>query len=210
MRKRSELIDLIKNDPFGLLKSDYIKKGISDDDSVLINSFEEIQSFIEEHNCEPQSNLSNMIEFKLFARLKAIRSDAKKIKILYKYDFAGILKGENIKEITIEDIIADDSDGLLGEIEESEIFKLKHVKAVERIKPDFLSRRKSLQSLSHYKEMFNILHEELASKKRRLIKSTSSDLNVGNFYALDGILFYLNSIEGDTNKYVFNSGERTL
>jgi len=56
--------------------------------------------------------------------------------------------------------------------------------------------------------MFNILHEELASKKRRLIKYTSSDLNVGNFYALDGILFYLKSIEGDTNKYVFNSGER--
>lgn len=208
MKKRSELVDLIQNDPFGLLKSDYVKKGISEDDSALINSFEEIQSFIEEHNCEPQSNLANMIEFKLFARLKAIRSDAKKIKILSKYDFGGLLKGNDIKEITIEDLISDDSHGLLGEEEDSEIFKLKHVKSVERIKPDYLSRRKVCKDFSLYKEMFNILHEELASKKRRLIKYTSSDLNVGNFYALDGILFYLKSIEGDTNKYVFNSGER--
>jgi len=208
MRKRSELIDLFKNDPFGLLKSDYIKKVISEDDSSLINSFEEIQSFIEEHNCEPQSNLSNIIEFKLFARLKAIRSDARKIKILSKYDFGGILKGDDIKEITIEDIISDDSQGLLGESEDSEIFKLKHVRSVERIKPDYLSRRKVCKDFLLYKEMFNILHEELASKKRRLIKYNSSELNVGNFYALDGILFYLKSIEGDTNKYVFNSGER--
>lgn len=208
MKKRSELIDLIQNDPFGLLKSDYVKKGISEDDSALINSFEEIQSFIEEHNCEPQSNLSNMIEFQLFARLKAIRSDAKKIKILSKYDFEGLLKGNDIKEITIEDLISDDSFGLLGEEEDSEIFKLKHVKSVERIKPDYLARRKVCKDFSLYKEMFNILHEELASKKRRLIKYTSSDLNVGNFYALNGILFYLKSIEGNTNKYAFDSGER--
>lgn len=208
MKKRADLINLIQEDPFGLLKSEYIKKEISEEDSALINSFEEIQSYVEEHKCEPQSNLSNMIEFKLFARLKAIRSDPKKVKLLSKYDFGGLLKGERIKEITIEDIISDDSNGLIGEVADSEIFNLKHVKSVERIKPDYLSRRKVCKDFSPYKEMFNILHEELASKKRRLIKYFSSDLNVGNFYALDGILLYLKSIEGDTNKYVFESGER--
>lgn len=208
MKKRADLINLIQEDPFGLLKSEYIKKKISEEDSALINSFEEIQSFVEEHKCEPQSNLSNMIEFKLFARLKAIRSDPKKVRLLSKYDFGGLLKGEGIKEITIEDIISDDSQGLIGEVADSEIFNLKHVKPVERIKPDYLSRRKVCKDFSAYKEMFNILHEELASKKRRLIKYVSSDLNVGNFYALDGILLYLKSIEGDTNKYVFKSGER--
>lgn len=208
MKKRACLIDLIKEDPFGLLKSENIKKQLSEDDSALINSFEEIQSFIEEHKREPQSTLSNMIEFKLFARLKAIRSDPKKVRLLTKYDFGGLLKGESVKEITIEDIISDDSHGLIGEVADSEIFKLTHVKSVERIKPDYLSRRKVCKDFSSYKEMFNILHEELASKKRRLIKYVSSDLNVGNFYALDGILLYLKSIDGDTNKYVFKSGER--
>lgn len=208
MNKRADLINLIQEDPFGLLKSEYIKKEITEEDSALISSFEEIQSYIEEHKCEPQSNLSNMIEFKLFARLKAIRSDPKKVKLLSKYDFGGLLKGEGIKEITIEDIISDDSHGLIGEVADSEIFNLKHVRSVERIKPDYLSRRKVCKDFSPYKEMFNILHEELASKKRRLIKYFSSDLNVGNFYALDGILLYLKSIEGDTNKYVFESGER--
>lgn len=208
MKKRADLINLIQEDPFGLLKSEHIKKELSEEDSALINSFEEIQTFVDDHKCEPQSNLSNMIEFKLFARLKAIRSDPKKVRLLLKYDFGGLLKGDGVKEITIEDIISDDSHGLIGEVADSEIFKLKHVKSVERIKPDYLSRRKVCKNFSPYKEMFNILHEELASKKRRLIKYVPSELNVGNFYALDGILLYLKSIEGDTNKYVFTSGER--
>lgn len=208
MKKRNELLDLIRDDPFELLKTEFIKKNISEEDSILITSFEEIQSFIEEHGHEPKSNISNIFEFKLFARLKAIRSDAKKIKILSKYDFGGLLKGEEIKEITIEDIISDDKFGLLNDDISSDIFQLKHVRSVEKIKPDFLSRRKVCKDFSKYKEMFNILHDELASKKRRLIKYVSSDLNIGKFYVLDGIILFLKSIDGNSNKYFFNSGER--
>lgn len=208
MKKRNELLDLIKNDPLGLLKTEPSRKNISEEDSILISSFEEIQSFIEEHGQEPKSNISNINEFKLFARLQAIRSDAKKVKILTKYDFGGILKGEEVKEITIEDIILDDTFGLLDDDVSSDIFKLKHVKSVERIKPDYLSRRKVCKDFSKYKDMFNILHEELGSKKRRLIKYVPTDLNVGKFYALDGILLFLKSIDGESIKFSFNSGER--
>jgi hypothetical protein len=208
MKKRNELLDLIRDDPFELLKTESAKKNISEEDSILITSFEEIQSFIEEHGHEPKSNISNIFEFKLFARLKAIRSDAKKIKVLSKYDFGGLLKGDKIKEITIEDIISDDTFGLLDDDINSDIFQLKHVKSVEKIKPDFLSRRKVCKDFSLYKEMFNILHDELASKKRRLIKYVSSDLNIGKFYVLDGIILFLKSIEGNNNMYFFSSGER--
>ena len=57
MKKRNELLDLIKNDPLGLLKTEPSRKNISEEDSILISSFEEIQSFIEEHGQEPKSNI---------------------------------------------------------------------------------------------------------------------------------------------------------
>lgn len=208
MSKRPDLLELLKNDPLGLLKSANNKRPTSQEDNFLIASFEEIQDYFDEHKREPQSDISNIIEFKLASRLRAIRTDPKKVKALMKYDFNGLLKGHEIKEITIEDIISDDPLGLLSKTDEGDIFKLKHVKASDRIKPDFLSRRKVSKEFSQYKERFNILHEELELKKRRLIKYNSADLSEGNFYVLNGVLLYLENIKGDVNKYKYGSGER--
>src|ERR1700761_9396023 len=113
MSKRPEILNLIKNDPLGLLKNTTsTKKPISHEDGLLISSVEEIQDYYEEHQKEPQSNISNIIEFKLASRLHAIRTDPKKVKALMKYDFNGLLKGHEVKEITVEDIISDDPLGL--------------------------------------------------------------------------------------------------
>lgn len=208
MKKRDELLGLIKDDPLGLLKSSTSSNNVSEENAILISYFEEIQSFIEEHGREPKSDISNINEFKLFSRLKAIRSDPKKVKVLSKYDFNNLLKGSDIKEISVDDIIADDSFGLLNADVSDDIFKLKHVKSSDRIKPDFLSRRKVCKDFQKYKDMFATLHDELASKKRRLIKYVPSDLNVGKFYALNGILLLFKEIEGKSSNYIFNSGER--
>jgi len=208
MNKRTELLDLLLKDPFGLFKDDSKLRPVSVENSALVSRFEEIQDYIDKHGREPQSNILNIHEFTLFARLKAIRSDSRKIRILKKYDFGGLFNENEIKEITLEDVIADDPYGLFNTDVDCDIFELKHVKSVERIKPDFLSRRKVCKEFSKYKDMFNILHDELAAKKRRLIKYVPSDLDVGKFYALDGILLFLNSIDGESNKYIFNSGER--
>lgn len=208
MSKRSEILDLIKNDPHGLLKNTASKKPISHEDSLLVSSFEEIQDYFDEHYREPQSNISNIIEFKLASRLHAIRTDPKKVKALMKYDFKGLLKGGEVKEITVEDIISNDPLGLLNKIPEVDIFKLRHVRSNDRIKPDFLSRRKVSKEFSRYKEMFSILHEELESKKRRLIKYNSADLKEGSFYVLNGVLLYLENVNGDVDKYDYVSGER--
>jgi hypothetical protein len=208
MNKRDELLALLQKDPFGLLKDERPKKTLSEEENTLVSSFEEIQNFVEEHGREPQSNMANINEFKLYSRLKAIRSDANKVKVLKKYDFGGLVQGEGIKEITIEDIISDDAFGLLESDAETDILSLKHVKPVERIKPDYLSRRKVCRDFAHYKEMFATLHEELASKKRRLVKYKSLDLKVDGFYALGGVLLYLKSVEGQLDTYKYSSGER--
>ncbi len=208
MSKRDELIALLQNDTFGLLKDDNRKKEMTSEESALVTSFEEIQNFIEEHGREPISNLSNVIEFKLFSRLKAIRSDAHKVKALKKYDFHGLLIGEEISELDIEDIINDDPFGLLEGDVEKDIFALKHVKPIEIIKPEYLARRKVCKDFEQYKDMFAAIHDELANKKRRFVRYISSDLEIGNFYALSGILLYLKSVDGKVEKITFNSGER--
>ncbi len=208
MSNRADLLKLIDNDPLGLLKVKESKQKLGNEDSVLVSMFEEIQEFVVENKREPAPNTEDILEFKLYSRLRAIRSDARKVKKLVKYDFGGLFKGAEIKEITVDDIIADDPYNLLSSDNDSDIFKLRHVKATERIKPDYLSRRKVCKDFHLYKDMFNVIHEDLANKSRKLIRYTSSDLQVGKFYALDGIILFLDSIDGDTSKYIFTSGER--
>ncbi len=208
MSKRSDVLELLKNDPLGLLKNTSTKRPVSHEDSILVSSFEEIQEYFEEHKREPQSDISNIIEFKLASRLHAIRKNPKKVRELMKYDFNGLLKGGEVKEVTVEDIISNDPLGLLSKTADSDIFKLRHVRPSDRIKPDFLSRRKVNKEFSRYKEMFNVLHEELESKKRRLTKYDSADLREGSFYVLNGVLLYLESINGDVDKYEYVSGKR--
>ena len=208
MNKRSELLKLIDNDPLGLLKINESSKKLRHEDSVLVSLFEEVQEFVAENEREPDANTENILEFKLYSRLRAIRSDPRKVKKLIKYDFGRLFKGSEIKEITVDDIIADDPYNLLSTDNDSDIFKLKHVKATERIKPDYLSRRKVCEDFHLYKDMFNAIHEDLASKNRKLVRYSSTNLQVGKFYALDGIILFLESIDGDTSKYTFSSGER--
>ena len=208
MSNRDDLFALLQSDPFGLLKGDSPKKAMSSEETTLVSSFEEIQDFIEVHEREPGSNIENINEFRLHSRLKAIRSDPRKVKALKKYDFLGLLKGDGIKEITIEDIISDDPFGLLTSDAETGIHYLRHVKPVERISPEFLSRRKVCKDFGLYKEMFDALHQELELRKRRLIKYKLPDLSVGGFYVLSGILLYLKSIDGKVEKENFKSGER--
>jgi hypothetical protein len=201
-------LGIINGDPYGLLKTNETGKKVSHEKSRLISSFEEILDFIDENGREPKSCTDNILEFALYSRLKAIRSDPKSVRILQKYDFKGLFKDEGVKEITVEDIIADDPFNLIGSESDNGIFKLRHVKPSDRIKPDYLSRRKVCNDFHAYKDMFNVLHEELANKKRRLVRYLPSELKAGKFYALDGILLYLKSIDGNVSEYDYSSGER--
>lgn len=208
MTKRSELLQLIDNDPMGLLKIHESKKKLKHEDSVLVSMFEEIQEFVAENDREPDANTQDILEFKLYSRLRAIKSDPRKVKKLVKYDFGGLFKGTEIKEITVDDIIADDPYNLLSVDNDDDIFKLRHVKATDRIKPDYLARRKVCKDFHLYKDMFNVIHEDLAAKNRKLVRYSPTDLQAGKFYALDGIILFLESVDGDTSKYDYSSGDR--
>ena len=65
-----------------------------DETNRLINSFNEIVDFVNENNREPQKTKENVGERQLWARLKGIREDEKKVFILKAYDTLGLLDGK--------------------------------------------------------------------------------------------------------------------
>lgn len=198
---------LSENDPLGLLKAAKPQKPKAKR-TVLLNNFEEIVDFFEEFNREPNDSSSNVKEFQLYHRLKAIRSNADMAKELKPYDMYGLLNGESVSTITFEDYLNDDPLNLLGGDLEDSIFDLKNVRKTERISPEYISRRKFCQDFELYKPMFEALHKELESGDRKLAIYRTEDLEPNRFYVLGGIILFLKSVEGKVSTYNFSSGER--
>ena len=86
MDKDKVLDDIFNNDPLGLLD---FKPKISNTrtaDERLLDSFQEINDFVENNGKAPEPTSSNISEFQLYSRLKNLRADETKIKILKSYD----------------------------------------------------------------------------------------------------------------------------
>ena len=72
-KKKISLDDIFNDDEFGLLDSTAKASNIKTPDQRLIDSFEEINAFVDKNGREP--NTSSMSEYGLFARLKNIRDN---------------------------------------------------------------------------------------------------------------------------------------
>ena len=198
---------LSENDPLGLLNSAKPQKPKANR-SVLLNNFEEIVNFFEEYNREPCDSPTDIKEFQLFHRLKVIRSNAEMVKELKSYDMYGLLNGESVSTITLDDLLNDDPLNLLsGDMDES-IFDLRNVRKSERIAPEYISRRQFCQDFELYKPMFDALHQELESGERKLAIYHPEDLKPNRFYVLGGIILFLKSVEGSVSTYNYSSGGR--
>ena len=198
---------LSENDPLGLLKSAKPQKPKAKR-SVLLNNFEEIVNFFEEYNREPRNSSKDIKEFQLYHRLKAIRSNAEMAKELKPYDMYGLLNGESVSTITLDDFLNDDPLNLLGGDMDDSIFELRNVRKSERISPEYISRRQFCQDFELYKPMFDAMHQELESGERKLAVYHSEDLKPNQFYVLGGIILFLKSVEGTVSTYNYSSGDR--
>ena len=215
MSKKKTLEDIFNDDEFGILDSKPINSNIKTEDERLIESFQEINTFFEKNNREPEA--ANVTEFKLLSRLKALRKDAKKVEILRPYDSHNLLNTkEEVKSVA--DILNDDDLGILGTDETLSIFKLKNVPSyTERAESDFTARRKAMKDKDFlpYETQFKKVHIELREGKRKLkeFKDVEQNLNSGNYYVLDGVLLFLedDGIEkrqlGDSSR---NDGRTTI
>ncbi len=207
MDKNSVLDEIFSNDPFGLLNVKANHPSARNADERLIASFQEIEDFYEKNNKEPEQGRS-IQEHGLYSRLKAIREDQVKTEMLKVYDRFNLLNYEQKQFNSIDDILNDDSLGLLDDDSEG-LFDLKHLPAAdERAMADFVARRKNCHDFQKYEAVFKEAQLDLSANKRKLIQFKEDNLREGDFYVHNGILLLLEKVYFEKEVQNFRSGRR--
>lgn len=197
------------DDPLGLLEiqANEEPKERSSADKKLIDSFEEINQFYEEYGREPQIG-ADIGEFMLASRLQGIRNNPGKVKTLLPFDFHNLLHCEESKSLTIEEILGDDPMSLLVGEDDDSIYRLTNVKKVDRICPDYVSRRVKCKDFDSYEILFQTIHDDLKLGRRKLVEFKEENLKEGKFFVLRGVLLFLEKSDDKENIFEFNSGTR--
>lgn len=193
--KDNILKEIFENDPLGLLKISPKKSAARTSDERLASSFDEINEFIKKNEREPKPDLTNISEYKLYATLKGLRENEQKTEALKPQDKFGLLEIEKKEINSIDDILGDDSLGILGDDSEG-LFDFKHTpKDFERAKAEFVGKRVKCKNFNEYEHLFKEVQNDLALGKRKLTGFKLSTLREGNYYVHNGVLFYLEKIE---------------
>jgi len=184
-----ELQDIFNDPLFSDVKPTEIKQTSND---RLVESFEEINTFYEQHNRLPGETRGRK-EKLMFSRLQGFLSDAEKLNHLLPYDRYELLRPkEPLKEKDIENFF---NDPLLDiKNDESDILTVpEHLKKTPTIdSSDYIAQRRKCVDFHLYKDGFVRVHKELKSGKRSFVKFTSNQLeNAGSYFVLDGMLVYL-------------------
>lgn len=207
--KKAKLSKIFASDTFGLLDIEEKKSKPSNSrNSRLIDNFAEISKFYEAHNREPEFG-DDIGEYMLAARLKALRDDPAKVKVLLPYDYYNLLKSEETKSVPVEDLIGDDPLGLLDTDEEGDsIYRLSHVKPSDRLRPDYIAYRKICRDFDQYEPAFQKIHDDLANRRRQLIEFKEGDLREGAYYVLRGVVLYLEKSNAVDKRMDYKSGQK--
>jgi len=204
MSKKFTIDDIFNDDDFGILDSKPQTSNVKTEDDRLIESFEEINAFVDKNNKEPGKG--SMSEYRLLANLKTFRQDEAKKRILKPFDKHNLLGHVEMEKQNIDDILNEDDD-LLKTDEELSIFRFKHVpNPADRAETDFVAQRKPMKEkdFKPYEEMFMKVHKEIKEGRRKILsaKNIEKHLRKGQFYIADGIMFYLEDVifeRDDTN-----------
>ena len=184
-----ELKKILNEDPLGILKNRTSQPITAD--QRLIDSFEEINRFIDANGKEPIES-TDITERKLFSRLKQLRKDFDKASTLKDLDRHNLLV--DVKEIkNVDDILENDVLGLLDDGPDN-IFNLKNI-PTEKIKTDFVARRKPCKNFKNYEDKFKEIQKDIKEGKRKLIIHKEHHLKEGRYFVLDGILLFLEKID---------------
>jgi hypothetical protein len=211
-KKKLTIDDIFDDDDFGLLDSKVKTSTVKTDEDRLIDSFEEINLFIDKNEREPSK--SSMSEYGLLAKLKNFRENEEQKKILKPYDRHNLLGHVEMEKQSIDDILNEDDDlGLLDADNDLDIFKFKHIpKPEDRAESDFVAQRKSMKEkdFEKYEQMFLQVHKEIKEGKRKIkpFKNTEKNLHVGDFYLMNGVMLYLESANLKKDDVDLGSGNR--
>lgn len=187
------LDEIFSNDPFGLLNVKPSSSTARTADERLVNSFQELNAFYEKNNREPELGKGPQ-EHMLYSRLKNLREDKEKSESLKQYDAYSLLNFVKKEINSLDDILSDDTFGLL-DVEDNSLFEFKHVKSQkEREETDFVARRKPCKNFAKYEQKFKDVQADLKSGKRKLVKFNEQNMKENTYYVLNGMLVYLETI----------------
>ncbi len=207
MDKDKLLQEIFENDPLGLLNIKPSHSPAQNEDGRLVASFMAINDFFEKNNREPEQG-GGIQEHQLYSRLKSIRENPVKIEMLLKYDTYGLLNYQQKEINSLDDILNDDTLGLLSDDSEG-LFDLKHItKQDDRASADFIARRKSCKDFDNYESLFEDVQKDLSNGKRKLIEFKLGNLREGAFYIHNGILFLIEKIELTQKEHYKEDGTR--
>lgn len=189
-KPKNKLLDIFNDDAFGILDVKPISTNIKSEEERLVSSYEEILTFYEQNNKEPQPG-NCVQESSLYFRLKGIRENADKINILLKHDRCGLLQKPKEKEIkTIEDIFSSDTLGIL-ESDAENIFTLKHVPK-ETTMPEYVASRKPCKDFKNFEQLFKQCQIDIRVRKRKVYPfKNEQQITKGHFFVLKGVLLYV-------------------
>ena len=211
-KKKLSLEDIFDDDDLGILESKSKQSLVKSEDQRLIDSFEEINVFIDSNGKEPEQS-GSISETRLQLRLKGFRASDHKKEILKSYDRHHLLfQKQSPKSVT--DIFDDDEMDILNpDVEAESIFEFNHTpKNSERSETDFVAKRKPLsdREFEPYEKTFKKVHAEIKSGKRTLKEFTKADKNLKekHFYIVDGVLCYLEMADISMVEMGDKSGKR--
>lgn len=205
------LDDIFDDDDFGLLNSKDKHSNIKTDENRLIDSFEEINTFYEKNNREPST--TSMSEYNLMARLKDFRLNDSKKKTLKPFDRFNLLGHVEMEKKSLDEILEEDDLGLLNSDGDLSIFEFKHTpQQQKRAETDFVAQRRPMSDdeFKKYDSLFMQVHKDLKAGKRKFkdFDKSENNLQVDNFYLLNGLLLYLESAELEQRLRGVNTGGR--
>lgn len=189
---------------YELTKQEEKKKNVKFDPEIVM--FQEIIEFIEENGREPQKTEDWSNERALWARLRGFRDKQERAKKVEKYDSMDLLEKKNkldeefeetTKELTeptkLEDILFKDE--LMSDF--SDLLDVSRYKKTINA-ADKIGRRKHAANFDKYKQIFEQVHEDIATGKRKIIPFEQYDIAEGRFYVQNGVMLYIVSISKDT------------
>lgn len=189
----NSLDDILNDSDFGDIFVAKPKAAPITADTRLIESFEEINRFIDDNQREPLE-ANDVRERPLFIRLQGFRNDKARSELLAKYDRHKLLSKVLYEPKSIDDILQDDDLSQIFE-DENSIFDLKHVSHIsKRQEADLVARRKICKNFAQYEPLFKECQAELKSGKRNLIKFNEQSLTPNTFFIVNGVLGYLETI----------------
>jgi len=195
--KKEDLLNLINDDDLGLLTIKPTNASAITADERLVASFLEINNFVQENRREPQLG-GDLQEHQLASRLKSIREEKDKAKVLLDFDEYDLLSVEEKEIKSIKDIFNDEDFGILDNTDKN-LFNLDNVPEIkERESADFIAHRKPCKDFEKYEASFQECQKELSIGKRKLLKFKSDQqIKEGRFFVMNGVLLFVEKI-GET------------